>query len=853
MPAPSFPSSGVNPLSIPLDLPDLWQQEAVHALRDGKDVVVHAPTGAGKTRIFELYREDIAKKGQTIYTVPTRALANDKHAEWKAAGLDIGIATGDLAENTSAPIVIATLETQREKFLLGEGPALLVVDEYQLISDGSRGLNYELCIALADPEKTQLLLLSGSVENPHDIVTWLTRLNRDTHLISTQERPVPLDHISSDDMPYSAPKSITGFWPRIAVDTLVSEYGPLLIFAPRRIAAEAIATKIAAALPPSQIPSLSPEQQRACGKDLPALLEKGVAFHHSGLSYGARAGVIEPLAKAGLLRVIVATTGLSAGINFSVRSVIVTERDYLDRNGSRRELQPDELLQMFGRAGRRGLDSIGYAIATRTSPSLHEASPKKIRRANRIDWPTLLRVMAAAADEGRSPFEAARSLCQYLFSEQRIRIGFNQTDYDAPPAQDIIQSEPALAIPGPNEPLFGLAPTREEIYNSNCVWEDKNRARVVQIPLELATIFFRNSLRPALLVFEFVATTFPHGRVCRLKHEEGGHYYGKEIALGYKLENGRYTLTKNIRRFLGVEKQETFTYDGLEGNILAKLQEHYFMNGRVVDIGEVKGVFRVRLDFSKTPTEVYEDESGVYLVDPEERTVAVHHDTTLIDHFAGDKSTHQAAKDSPAFAWRALGLIDSSGKPTPRGTIFSFFQGGEGLAIAAALEDPTYHPGEIVADIANLRAGSRFDEFLHGGDPGAGSDRLALICRNTYGTVSHEGYLTFGLPPNYGDGAAEAIAETIQRGGIATGLAGKMQGIGAGDIERVLTEWLSLLRHIVSAPFCDWDRWELLQRTAQEALTAYASYSPTSRIHRFPPGTLENFTQHPVQFSSHPQ
>ena len=33
-------------------IPDLWQQEAVAALREGRDVVVQAPTGAGKTLIF---------------------------------------------------------------------------------------------------------------------------------------------------------------------------------------------------------------------------------------------------------------------------------------------------------------------------------------------------------------------------------------------------------------------------------------------------------------------------------------------------------------------------------------------------------------------------------------------------------------------------------------------------------------------------------------------------------------------------------------------------------------------------------------------------------------------------------
>ena len=64
-------------------VPDLWQQQAVAALRAGKDVVVQAPTGSGKTLIFELWSNGGKNRGQAIYTVPTRALANDKLAEWR--------------------------------------------------------------------------------------------------------------------------------------------------------------------------------------------------------------------------------------------------------------------------------------------------------------------------------------------------------------------------------------------------------------------------------------------------------------------------------------------------------------------------------------------------------------------------------------------------------------------------------------------------------------------------------------------------------------------------------------------------------------------------------------------------
>ena len=167
-------------LSVQLQVPDLWQQEAIRFLRDGKDVVVSAPTGAGKTFIFESIADEgklIGTDRQAVYTVPTRALANDKWREWKTKGWKVGIATGDLAEDLDAPVIVATLETQRERLLSGNGPSILVIDEYQMIGDRRRGLHYELSVALAPPE-TRLLLLSGSVANPTRVADWISRLGR---------------------------------------------------------------------------------------------------------------------------------------------------------------------------------------------------------------------------------------------------------------------------------------------------------------------------------------------------------------------------------------------------------------------------------------------------------------------------------------------------------------------------------------------------------------------------------------------------------------------------------------------------------------------------------------------------
>ena len=386
-------------LAMGLVIPDLWQQEAIRALQQGKDVVVQAPTGSGKTYIFELFYPDL--KEQAVFTVPTRALANDKLAEWRARGWDVGISTGDVAANLDARVVVATLETQRGRFLRGEGPGLLVMDEFQMLGDAMRGVHYELAVALA-PRHTQLLFLSGSVANPQDVVAWLQRIGRSAVLIEHRERPVPLEEADLFGLPDSQFVKSNNFWARMVGRAIRAELSPVLIFAPRRAAAEQIAKAIASAVPVREPLRLTPAQETAAGKELTKLLRNRVAYHHSGLSYAARAGVVEALAKSGQLNVVVATMGLAAGINFSMRSVIVTDRRYFAANFEH-QVEADELLQMFGRAGRRGLDEVGYALYTDDLPRLSDARPRQLKRAAQVDWPSLISVMHAAAERGDPP------------------------------------------------------------------------------------------------------------------------------------------------------------------------------------------------------------------------------------------------------------------------------------------------------------------------------------------------------------------------------------------------------------------------------------------------------------------
>tara|TARA_R110002096_G_scaffold386921_1_gene581077 strand:- start:11296 stop:13806 length:2511 start_codon:yes stop_codon:yes gene_type:complete len=789
-------------LSIQLELPDLWQQEAVRCLRAGKSVVIDAPTGAGKTFVFELLVKSGALKGQAIYTVPTRALANDKWREWKQAGWDVGIATGDLATNTEAPVVVATLETQREKFLNRQGPALLVVDEYQMIGDSRRGLNYELGIALSPPD-TQLLLLSGSVANPGEIVDWMQRLGRDVALIQTQERPVPLDDIPLLGLPYRAPNSTKGFWPRAALATLMSDFGPLLIFSPHRKTAEKIAAQISEALPLSSPIELTRSQEQALGSKLARMVQNRVAYHHSGLSYAQRAGIIEPLAKAGQLRVIVATTGLAAGINFSVRSVFISETRYFE-GPFEREIAPDELLQMFGRAGRRGLDENGYVLSAERSPRLSDARPKHLHRTNEIDWPTLLRVMHAAKLSGESPFNAAKKLCDQLFSRQSIRLGFedDQNREGTPPHE----------APKSDSNLFGLGPTKKEVRNSKGEWETEDATRLELVVLREAWILTaKKGCKPALKVGGYMQTRVQElGRLCKLQ-QDGTAIYGAELAVANVLGEDVVRMTKRWRSLARIsKKQSDLKFSELEaliGPVIAEIEP----GAALTDLQRRGRSIIARVDLANTPVEAYQDSLGKWLIAPERRTLSLEAETGYYD--AEKDREFRPPANSAAYAWRKLGVVDADGGSTRRGRIFSFFNQGEGFAVAAALEDETYPIDELAFHLANVRAGHRFESDTR---VSGASERLGAVCRQTYGPVDYEGYLRLGLPVGYGEGAAEVVEMSLTKS--RAWRAETTRELGQGDVERAVVEWLSLLRHIKNAPILDWERWLALKEIAADLL-----------------------------------
>jgi len=778
-------------LSVGLVIPDLWQQEAIRALQQGKDVVVQAPTGSGKTYIFELFYPDL--KEQAVFTVPTRALANDKLAEWRARGWDVGISTGDVALNLDARVVVATLETQRGRLLRGEGPGLLVMDEFQMLGDPMRGVHYELAVALAPPY-TQLLFLSGSVANPQDVVAWLQRIGRNAVLIEHRERPVPLEEADLFGLPDSQFVQSHNFWARMVGRAIRAELSPVLIFAPRRAAAEQIAKAIASAVPVREPLRLTPAQETAAGKELTRLLRNRVAYHHSGLSYAARAGVVEALAKSGQLNVVVATMGLAAGINFSMRSVIVTDRRYFAANFEH-QVEADELLQMFGRAGRRGLDEVGYALYTNDLPRLSDARPRQLKRAAQLDWPSLISVMHAAAE--RDPFAASVELTRSLFSVQQLPLGVEHSLETGPrPCGFWVTDERARFV----------RRNVTEMLNSRDEWEPRPPPKNVM--LGRAFVRENDRWRRALTLprmLEGIGT----GNLCRLREQ---NRYGRELPVATVLASGKAALAKWLKNATGarVVAQNDFDTD-----IRPRIPD-LVKPGTIVDWIMRRNLISVRLDYANVPVNAYIDSAGKALIDPPQRENLPDVCRTC-DQLEHDKTV--PIVNSAAYALRYLGLVGPEGRPTTRGIIFSFFHGGEGLAIAAALEDETYPISDLVFDLANVRAGPRFS-----GEDAPLGGRLGILCQRLYSRADYPGYLTMGVPMQYGAGASEVVREVVADPRSKHKLIGDL--LRHGDIERALVEWRSLLHRIVTAPPYPLPRWNELKRAAGELIEK--TVSPTA-------------------------
>jgi superfamily II RNA helicase len=416
---------------------DKFQEDSVKAIDDNRSVLVSAPTGCGKTIIAE-YAVDVSmEKGKrVIYTAPIKALSNQKYRDFKQrfGEENVGIHTGDVSLNPTAPILIMTTEIFRN-MILEQSERLTevlytVFDEVHFIDDEDRGTVWEESIILA-PEHIRFVCLSATVPNIDVIADWMQSVRGSeftvvkesvrpvplkNHLFSAKYGPVSFDLLANKYIKNAKQRKKFMFRKpssrRIIKTVLRNEGTPVLYFAFNRKACERNAHHHAG------LSLLNSEEQGRIDEMVTSLVQqyqvedyekldsmvsiwkRGVAYHHAGILPAAKE-IIERLFSTGLIKLLFCTETFALGVNMPARTVIFDELEKY--NGVEYlYLTNRAFQQMAGRAGRRGMDTMGHVYCH----IIPEATnPKEVKR-----------LFYEGSEEVRSRFYASYATILSLYS-----------------------------------------------------------------------------------------------------------------------------------------------------------------------------------------------------------------------------------------------------------------------------------------------------------------------------------------------------------------------------------------------------------------------------------------------------
>ena len=399
---------------------DSFQEEALDAIDAGKSVIVAAPTGTGKTLVADyLIEKAMNEHLRVIYTAPIKALSNQKYRDFKKQfGEDaVGIMTGDVVLNPTAPLLIMTTEVFRNQ-VITEDPNLekvshIVFDEIHWLNDEERGTVWEESIILAPP-KMKLLGLSATIANAQHLVDWIKSIrHEEVALIEETERVVPLDYfyytkdtglVNYDQLWHYYRQKLKDrineenpFGPTTHLDlirTIQRDHLPALFFVFSRKQCALKAMELATIANYLRSPErrmveekflqhFGPESEWSSStRQLKRLCSKGIAYHHAGLLPSQKV-VVEELFLERLIKVLYCTETFSVGINYPVKAVCFDSLNKYDGRNFR-PLANHEFFQMSGRAGRRGLDEKGFSFALVDLAYMEKSPPPKFQL-NRLE------------------------------------------------------------------------------------------------------------------------------------------------------------------------------------------------------------------------------------------------------------------------------------------------------------------------------------------------------------------------------------------------------------------------------------------------------------------------------------
>ena len=450
-----------------------FQRRAAAALDTDRNVLVAAPTGAGKTLVAEYAIHLATQRGmRSIYTAPIKALSNQKFRDFRedeAIG-DAGLMTGDITLNPGGRVLVMTTEILRNT--LTEDPeklrdvGVVVFDEVHYMDDPDRGSVWEETLMFL-PQDVIVVALSATIDNLGQFAAWLERVrDRPVEAITETKRPVPLKnylyHPKAGVFPPSRLKQVRKRFQdqrrnreykrrddRELVSELISAKTlPVLYFCFSRRLCETKARKMARKrlLTPKEVEQVVEvwdearsefgfDDRRGAISELRKQTERGVACHHAGM-LPLHKEMVERLFSRGLLKFLFTTETFALGINMPARAVVfdsLSKFDGVDFDYMRTR----DFLQMAGRAGRQGMDEVGLVYSVLEYDDVVEAPIHRIQEGKvepvvsrfNLEYATLVHLhgvagQAAAADAWERSFAAfqAREHSKQREEENRRQV-----------------------------------------------------------------------------------------------------------------------------------------------------------------------------------------------------------------------------------------------------------------------------------------------------------------------------------------------------------------------------------------------------------------------------------------------
>ncbi|KAM9789256.1 LOW QUALITY PROTEIN: putative ATP-dependent DNA helicase HFM1 [Neosynchiropus ocellatus] len=384
-------------------------------LYSDKNFVACAPTGSGKTVLFELAIIHLLMESsepwtdvKAVYMAPIKALCSQCFENWSKKFGPLGVnckeLTGDteiedLFEIQDSHIILTTPEKWdsmtrkwRDNCLL-QLVRLFLIDEVHVVKDATRGATLEVVVSrmkavdsyrtAQNPEaglSMRFVAVSATIPNVADIADWLSNENGPAAFLDVDEshRPVKLRKVvlgfpcGPNQTEFKFDLSLN--YKMANIIQTYSDQKPSLVFCSTRKGVQQSAAVLAQdtrfIIGIEQKQRLIKYSQSIADSKLRELVILGVGYHHAGMELADRK-LVEHVFSQGDLPVLFTTRTLAMGVNLPAHLVVIkSTMQYVA--GSCEEYSESDLLQMIGRAGRPQFDSSATAVIMTKAQTKHK-------------------------------------------------------------------------------------------------------------------------------------------------------------------------------------------------------------------------------------------------------------------------------------------------------------------------------------------------------------------------------------------------------------------------------------------------------------------------------------------------